>query len=100
MERVCGLLVIEVKDWKLENIRSMDRLTATLQVDGREVWKSNPLEQAKQYAFEVCRLLESAPALVGERERRFRGSSCFPGAMGWCSRISPAGRSRGRISAM
>jgi hypothetical protein len=23
-----GLLVIEVKDWKLENIRSMDKLTA------------------------------------------------------------------------
>ena len=27
--------MIEVKHWKLENIRSMDRLTATLQVDGR-----------------------------------------------------------------
>ncbi len=77
-----GLLVIEVKDWKLENIWSMDRLTATPQVDGREVRKSNPLEQAKQYAFGVCWWVS--------RERRFRGSSCFPGAMGWCSRISPA----------
>ena len=95
-----GLLVIEVKDWKLENIRSMDKLTATLQVDGREVRKSNPLEQAKQYAFGVCRLLESDPALVGEPGTSFQGRWCFPGAMGSCSRISPARRSRGRISAM
>ena len=77
-----GLLVIEVKDWKLENIRSMDKLTATLQVDGREVRKSNPLEQAKQYAFGVCRLLESDPALVGEPGTSFQGKLVFPWGYG------------------
>ena len=77
-----GLLVIEVKDWKLENIRSMDKLTATLQVDGREVRKSNPLEQAKQYAFGVCRLLESDPALVGEPGTSFQGKLAFPWGYG------------------
>jgi hypothetical protein len=77
-----GLLVIEVKDWKLENIRSMDRLTATLQVDGREVRKSNPLEQAKQYAFGVCRLLESDPALVGEPGTSYQGKLAFPWGYG------------------
>ena len=77
-----GLLVIEVKDWKLENIRSMDRLTATLQVDGREVRKSNPLEQAKQYAFGVCRLLESDPALVGEAGSSYQGKLAFPWGYG------------------
>jgi hypothetical protein len=74
--------VIEVKDWKLENIRSMDRLTATLQVDGREVRKSNPLEQAKQYAFGVCRLLESDPALVGGPGSSFQGKLVFPWGYG------------------
>ena len=74
--------MIEVKDWKLENIRSMDRLTATLQVDGREVRKSNPLEQAKQYAFGVCRLLESDPALVGEPGTSFQGKLVFPWGYG------------------
>ena len=74
--------MIEVKDWKLENIRSMDRLTATLQVDGREVRKSNPLEQAKQYAFGVCRLLESDPALVGEPGTPFQGKLVFPWGYG------------------
>ena len=77
-----GLLVIEVKDWKLENIRPMDKLTATLQVDGREVRKSNPLEQAKQYAFGVCRLLESDPALVGEPGSSFQGKLVFPWGYG------------------
>jgi hypothetical protein len=77
-----GLLVIEVKDWKLENIRSMDKLAATLQVDGREVRKSNPLEQAKQYAFGVCRLLESDPALVGEPGTSFQGKLMFPWGYG------------------
>ncbi|MGE3678663.1 MAG: DEAD/DEAH box helicase [Burkholderiales bacterium] len=77
-----GLLVIEVKDWKLENVRAMDKLTATLQVDGREVRKSNPLEQAKQYAFGVCRLLESDPALVGESGTAFQGKLVFPWGYG------------------
>ena len=74
--------MIEVKDWKLENIRPMDKLTATLQVDGREVRKSNPLEQAKQYAFGVCRLLESDPALVGEPGSSFQGKLAFPWGYG------------------
>ena len=77
-----GLLVIEVKDWKLENIRSMDKLSATLQVDGRAVRKSNPLEQAMQYAFGVCRLLESDPALVGEPGTSFQGKLVFPWGYG------------------
>ena len=77
-----GLLVIEVKGWKLENIRSMDKLTATLQVDGREVRKSNPLEQAKQYAYGVCRLLESDPALVGEPGTSYHGKLVLPWGYG------------------
>lgn len=89
-----GLLVIEVKDWKLENIRSMDRLTATLQVDDREVRKSNPLEQAKQYAFGVFRLLESDPALVGEPGTWFQGKLVIP----WGYGGGPSGDSRrGRV---
>lgn len=58
-----GLLVVEVKDWKLESIRSIDKLSVTLVADGREKRESNPLEQARQYAFGVCRLFESAPTL-------------------------------------
>ena len=60
----------------------MDKLTATLQVDGREVRTSNPLEQAKQYAYGVCRLLASDPALVGEPGTSYQGRLVFPWGYG------------------
>ena len=50
--------------------------------DGREVRKSNPLEQAKQYAFGVCRLPESDPALVGEPGTSYQGKLAFPWGYG------------------
>lgn len=77
-----GLLVIEVKDWKLESLRSMDKLTATLEVDGRMVRTANPLEQAKQYAYGVCKLLESDQALVGEPGTSYQGKLQFPWGYG------------------
>src|SRR5262245_34663601 len=46
-----GLLVVEVKDWKLENIRSIDKLTVSLLVEGREKREANPLEKARQHVF-------------------------------------------------
>jgi hypothetical protein len=77
-----GLLVVEVKDWKLETIRSIDKLAVTLLIDGREKRESNPLEQARQYAFGVCRLFESDPALVGEPGSPFQGRLIFPWGYG------------------
>jgi hypothetical protein len=68
-----GLLVVEVKDWKLENIRSIDKLSASLLVDGREQRVSNPFEQARQYAFGVCRLFESDPLLISEAGTAYAG---------------------------
>ena len=39
-------------------------------------------QQAKQYAFGVCRLLESDPALVGEPGTSFQGKLAFPWGYG------------------
>jgi hypothetical protein len=77
-----GLLVIEVKDWKLETIREVDKLMVTLAVDGRERRVSNPLEQARQCAFVVCRLLESDPQLIAGPEASHRGKLIFPWGYG------------------
>jgi len=77
-----GLLVVEVKDWKLESIRSMDKLRATLYVDGKDVRKANPLEQAKQYAYRVNQLLESDAALIGEPGSSYQGKLIFPWGYG------------------
>lgn len=77
-----GLLVIEVKDWKLDTIRKIDKLSVTLLADGREKREANPLEQARQYAFGVCRLFESDPALIGEPGSAYQGKLVFPWGYG------------------
>src|ERR1041384_1165910 len=61
-----GMLVVEVKDWKLDSIRSIDKYIVKLLVDGRERRVANPLEQAREYAHAVVGLFERDPALVGE----------------------------------
>src|SRR5689334_3675874 len=73
-----GLLVLEVKDWKVDTIRSIDRFSATLLIDGRQKRASNPLEQAKQYAYGVKDLLERDPALLSEPGSQFQGRLAFP----------------------
>lgn len=77
-----GLLVVEVKDWKLENIRKLDPVSATLVVNGQEVRAANPLEQARQYVLKLCNHLQSDRALVGEPGSRFPGKLLFPWAYG------------------
>jgi hypothetical protein len=77
-----GLLVIEVKDWKLDTIRKIDKLSVTLLADGRDKREANPLEQARQYAFGVCRLFESDAALVGEPGSAYQGRLVFPWGYG------------------
>ena len=77
-----GMLIVEVKDWKLENIRSIDKYIVSLLVDGREKRESNPLEQARQYAFAVLRLFESDPALIGELGTPYHGKLIFPWGYG------------------
>jgi hypothetical protein len=73
-----GLLVLEVKDWRLETIRTMDRNSTQIQVNGREKREANPLEQARQYAFVVKGLLETDPLLIGESGTRYQGRLLFP----------------------
>jgi hypothetical protein len=77
-----GLLILEVKDWKLENIKSMDRFRVTLLVDGKAVRTASPMEQARQYAHRIKQLLESDPALVGEPGSSYEGKLIFPWGYG------------------
>jgi superfamily I DNA/RNA helicase len=53
-----SLLVLEVKDWRLETIVSADKTKVELLTDRGVVRESNPLEQARRYTFEVERTLE------------------------------------------
>ncbi|WP_349616491.1 3'-5' exonuclease [Azotobacter salinestris] len=58
-----GVLVLEVKDWKLETIRSMDRGKAQIIDGGRLKSVANPMAQARVYALEVAVTLQKDPAL-------------------------------------
>ena len=59
-----GLLVLEVKDWKLENIQSVTHTTVTLLTDRGPKQLKNPLQQARGYAIAINQLLEQDPQLV------------------------------------
>lgn len=56
-----GVLVLEVKDWKLETILSMTKGTADLNDQGQPKTVKNPLAQARVYALEVVVALQADP---------------------------------------
>ncbi|THD10695.1 DEAD/DEAH box helicase [Metallibacterium scheffleri] len=58
-----GLLVLEVKDWKLETIREANRKSFTLLTDRGLVTVINPQQQARVYALEVKIVLEADSAM-------------------------------------
>ncbi|TAK71590.1 MAG: NERD domain-containing protein [Betaproteobacteria bacterium] len=77
-----GLLVLEVKDWKLDSIQSIDRASVTLLTPKGLRRAVNPLEQARQNVFSVIQLFEGDPVLtVGEREH-YQGRLLFPWGYG------------------
>ncbi|PRC93811.1 Nuclease-related domain [Solimicrobium silvestre] len=72
-----GLLVLEVKDWKLETIHSMDKQQATILTDRGLKHVLSPLEQARQYMFAVTNKLERDPQLVWP-SGSLKGKPFFP----------------------
>ena len=73
-----GLLVLEVKDWRLESIVSADKAKVELLTGRGLVRTSSPLEQARAYAFEVMRTLERDGQLLFPGGHRFAGRSIVP----------------------
>ncbi|WP_029048379.1 DEAD/DEAH box helicase [Cupriavidus sp. amp6] len=59
-----GLLVLEVKDWRLDTIREIDQRDVTLLTDRGLVREMSPLQQARNYMFYVTDLLQRDPQLV------------------------------------
>jgi hypothetical protein len=59
-----GLLVLEVKDWRMTTLQSIDKQHATILVDGSIKQVLNPLEQARQYMYAVTNKLERDPLLI------------------------------------
>lgn len=77
-----GLLVLEVKDWRLESIASADKGHVELLTARGMVRESNPLEQARKYTFDVVRTLERDGQLLFPPGHRFMGKSIVPFGFG------------------
>jgi hypothetical protein len=77
-----GLLVLEVKDWRLETIASADKTAVELLTSRGPVRQSNPLEQARKYALDVVHTLERDGQLLFPAGHRFMGRPIVPFGFG------------------
>ena len=77
-----GLLVLEVKDWRLESIVSADKAKVELLTSRGIVRESNPLDQARKYTFEVVRTLERDGQLLFPAGHQFMGRCILPFGFG------------------
>ncbi len=59
-----GLMLVEVKHWKLETLHAADKNTFTLIVNSKLKKVPNPLAQVRQCCYQLINQLESDPALV------------------------------------
>lgn len=76
-----GFLVLEVKDWKLDTIHTMDRGIAQIFDGGLLKSVKNPMTQARIYALEVKMALERDPALKQPAGSPHAGNLLMP--YGW-----------------
>lgn len=77
-----GILVLEVKDWKLETIAELDRTSAVLHTErGREV-APNPLRQARDICIEVGKLMRHDAALRFPETHAHAGKLIMPWGFG------------------
>ncbi|MBD1852959.1 NERD domain-containing protein [Cyanobacteria bacterium FACHB-502] len=76
-----GLIVLEVKDWRLDTIRQINPSTVTLLTPNGEKEERNPLEQARAYAIAIKELLERDKLLI-QAEGRHKGKLAFPYSYG------------------
>lgn len=72
-----GVLVLEVKDWKVPTIHNIDKQQAQILTPHGLKNVLNPLEQARQYLYLITNKLERDPQLTFH-EGRWKGKLIFP----------------------
>ena len=75
-----GLLFLEVKDWKPETIKSLNKSDVSLLTNKGLVVKPHPLEQVRQCTYTVLDMLSRDPLLCQNSERH-KGNLIMP--YGW-----------------
>ncbi len=72
-----GLLFLEVKDWRLENIKKISKTRVELMTNNGRVSAPNPIEQARQCTYQVVNMLAADSQLVAA-DGEFKGKLKFP----------------------
>lgn len=72
-----GLLLLEVKDWRLDSLRRVDKISVELLTTRGLVTVGNPIEQVRQCTYLLVNRLKSDPQLVVP-EGRYQGQLSFP----------------------
>ncbi|MHC5726439.1 MAG: 3'-5' exonuclease, partial [Nostoc sp.] len=72
-----GLFILEVKDWKLETIQNINPSTVTLLTEDGIKEVKHPLQQARDYALAVNKMLEKDSLLV-QQEGKYQGKLVIP----------------------
>ena len=73
-----GLLVLEVKDWKIDTVKNIDPNKVKLLTANGPEEVDNPLVQARKYALYVNNLLRGDKALVYPADHPRKGKLKFP----------------------
>jgi DNA helicase IV len=76
-----GILILEVKDFRLSTLIQANKQTWDIHGDNGPKTIPNPLEQARQYAHQVVKALERDPQLV-QPDGRHQGKLAFPWSYG------------------
>lgn len=72
-----GIVVLEVKDWRLDTIGGANSKQVELITDRGNVWTENPFAQVRSYMLNVVDTLKRDPLLVNEG-RNFKGHLICP----------------------
>jgi len=72
-----GLLLLEVKDWKIDSLRRVDKVSVELLTERGLVTVGNPIEQVRQCTYLLVSRLKRDPQLVVP-SGRFQGQLVFP----------------------
>ncbi|MHB8950535.1 MAG: 3'-5' exonuclease [Rhodoferax sp.] len=76
-----GILILEVKDWRLGSIQRADKETWAMLFTSGPKTEANPLLQARNYAHQVVDALKRDPQLV-HPEGQYQGHLAFPWSYG------------------
>lgn len=73
-----GILVLEVKDWRLDSILGVTKTEVDLLTSRGPVREQSPFEQVRRYAFDVLRDVERDPQLAFPPHHPCKGRPILP----------------------